>query len=77
MSPKNPKEVWSKVNRMLAKQQSCIKHHPSDLNNHFAKLASKLTNKENAPPKLPDISSMQENLNGFKIQHTNYDQIKK
>ena len=77
MSPKNPKEVWSKVNRMLTKQQICIKHHPSDLNNHFATLASKLTKKENAPPKLPDISSMQENLNGFKIQHTNYDQIKK
>ena len=54
-----------------------MKQHPSDLNNHFTTLASKLTNKENAPSKLPDISSMQENSNGFKIQHTNYDQIKK
>ena len=58
MSSKNPKEVWSTVNRILAKQQTRIKQHPSDLNNHFTTLASKLTNKENAPPKLPDISSM-------------------
>ena len=77
MSSKNPKEVWSTVNRILTKQQTRIKQHPSDLNNHFTTLASKLTNKENAPSKLPDISSMQENSNGFKIQHTNYDQIKK
>ena len=41
----------------------------------FAEL--KLTNKDNAPSKLPGISSMQKNSNGFKIQHTNYDQIKK
>ena len=58
MSSKNPKEVWSTVNCILTKQQTCIKQHPSDLNNHFTTLASKLTNKENAPPKLPDISSM-------------------
>ena len=77
MSSKNPKEVWSTVNRILRKQQTRIKQHPSDLNNHFTTLASKLTNKENAPPKLPDISSMQENWNCFKIQLTNYDQIKK
>ena len=72
-----PKEVWSTVNRILAQQQTCIKQHLSDLNNHFTTLASKLTDKENAPSKLPDFSSMQENSNGFKIQHTNYDQIKK
>ena len=77
MSSKNPKEVWSTVNRILRKQQTRIKQHSSDLNNHFTTLASKLTNKENVPPKLPDISSMQENWNCFKIQHTNYDQIKK
>ena len=77
MSSKIPKEVWSTVNRILKKQQTRIKQHSSDLNNHFTTLASKLTNKENAPPKLPDISSMQENSNRFKIQHTNYDQIKK
>ena len=77
MSSKNPKEVWSTVNRILAKQQTRIKQHPSDLNNHFTTHASKLTNKENAPSKLPDITSMQENSNGSKIQHTNYDQIKK
>ena len=67
MSSKNPKEVWSTVNRILTKQQTRIKQHPSDLNNHFTTLASKLTDKENAPSKLPDISSMQENSNGFKI----------
>ena len=77
MSSKNPKEVWSTVNRILKKQQTSIKQHPSDINNHFTTLASKLTNKENVPPKLPDISSMQENSNSLKIQHTNYDQIKK
>ena len=77
MSSKIPKEVSSTVNHILTKQQARIKQHPSDLNNHFTTLASKLTNKENAPSKLPDISSMQENSNGFKIQHTNYDQIKK
>ena len=53
------------------------KTRPSDLNNHFTTLVSKLTNKENAPSKLPDISSVQANSNGFKIQYTNYDQIKK
>ena len=77
MSSKNPKEVWSTVTRILTKQQTRIKQHPSDLNNHFTTLASKLTNKENAPSKLPDTSSMQENSNGFKIQHTNYYQINK
>ena len=77
MSSKNPKEVWSTVNRILTKQQTRIKQHPSDLDNHFTTLASKLTDKENAPSNQPDISSMQENSNGFKIQHTNYDQIKK
>ena len=68
MSSKNSKEVWTTVNRILTKQRTCIKQHPSDLNNHFTALPSKLTDKENAPSKLPDIS---------KIQHTNYDQIKK
>ena len=77
MSSKNPKEVWSLVNCILTKQYTRIKQHPSDLNNHFTTLASKLIDKENAPSKLPDISSMQENSSGFKIQHTNYDQIKK
>ena len=77
MSSKNPKKVWSIVNRILTKQQTRIKQHPSDLNSHFTTLASKLANKENALSKLPDISSMQENSNGFKIQRTNYDQIKK
>ena len=43
MSSKNPKEVWSTVNRILTKQQTRIKQHPSDLNNHFTTLASKLT----------------------------------
>ena len=77
MSSKNPKEVWGTVNRILTKQQTRIKHHPRDLNNHFTTLASKLINKENAPSKLSDISSIQENSNGFKIPHSNYDQIKK
>ena len=78
MSSKNPKEVWSTVNHILTKQHKiCIKQHPCDLNDHCTALTSKLTNRENVPPKLPDISSMQENSNGFKIQHTNYDQIKK
>ena len=77
MSSQNPKEVWSTVNRILTKQQTGIKQHPSVRNNHFTTLASKLTEKKNAPSKLPDISSMQGNPNGFKIHHTNHDQIKK
>ena len=38
MSSKNPKEVWSTVNRILTKQRTRIKQHPSDLNNHFTTL---------------------------------------
>ena len=72
----NLKEVWSTVNHILAEQQTRIQQHSSDLNNYFTTLASKLTNKENAPPNLPDITSMQENSNGFTIQHANYDKIK-
>ena len=39
MSSRNPKEVWSIVNRILTKQQTRIKQHLSDLNNHFTTLA--------------------------------------
>ena len=55
MSSNNPEEVWSTVNHILTKQQTRIIQHPSDLNNYFTTLVSILTNKENAPPKLPDI----------------------
>ena len=59
ISSKTSKEVWRTVNRILTKQQTCIKQHPSDLNNHFTTIPSKLTDKENAPSKLSDISSME------------------
>ena len=53
---KKSEKVLGTVNHILTKQETLIKQHPSDLNNHFTPLASKLTNKENAPSKLPDIS---------------------
>ena len=56
MSSKNPKEIWSTVNRIFTKQQTRIIQQPSDLNNYFTTPASKLTKKENAPSKLPGVA---------------------
>ena len=57
-----------------------MKLHPSDINNHFTSLASRLTRKINEPCNFTELfQNISDDLNAdtFKIKHTNYDEIRK
>ena len=80
LSARQPKVVWKTVNQILKKQHKRIKHDPSALNQHFCTLASRLTNKENAgTANTAFIESLpaNDNHNSFKIQHTDYYEVRK
>ena len=47
LSSRDPKAVWSTIHRVLHNQKSRIKHHPSEMNDYYCKLASELTGKPN------------------------------
>ena len=68
------------MNRILNKQHTRIKLHPSDLNTHFNTLASSLTHKDNEPHDFTyffNITSEKTELETFKIKHTNYNEVRK
>ena len=80
LSEKQPTKVWDTVNRILNKQHKRIKLHPSDLNNYFTTLASRLTNKTNEPQDFTNFFSNIVNhteQTTFQIRHTNYYEVKK
>ena len=80
LSDKQPSKVWDTMDRILNKQHDRIKLHPSDINNHFTSLASRLTCKINEPY---DFTEFFQNISGdanpdtFKINQTNYDEVRK
>ena len=49
LSDKQPDKVWDNGDRILNKQHDRRNFHPSDINNHFTSLASRLTRKINEP----------------------------
>ena len=68
------------MDRILNKQHSRIKLHPSDLNTHFTTLASRLTHKDNEPHDFTDFFntiSEKTEQEAFKIKHTNYNEVRK
>ena len=68
------------MDRILNKQHDRIKLHPSDINNHFTSLASCLTHKINEPYNFTEFfrNILDEvNLDTFKINQTNYDEVRK
>ena len=77
---KNSKEVWKTIHRILKPNYQRIKADPKALNDHFTSLATKVTGKGKN-----DISNVQSfiqtlpstNINSFKIEHTNYEQVDK
>ena len=67
------------MHRILKKQHDCIKLHPSDINNHFTSLASRLTRKINEPCDFTEFfQNIYDDVNAdtFKIKHTNYDEVR-
>ena len=79
LSPKNPKEVWETVNRILDPPKNRIKHDPEELNRCYTELASTLTNKENIAfdqSLLANILPELEKDNTFAMQHTTYTEVK-
>ena len=68
------------MHRILNKQHNRIKLHPSDINNHFTSLVSRLTRKINEPY---DFTEFFQNISGdinadtFKIKHTSYNEVRK
>ena len=67
------------MHRILNIQHDRIKLQPSDLNNHFTSLASRLTHKINEPydfTKFFQNISDDVNADTFKIKHTNYDEVR-
>ena len=72
--------MWNTVNRMIRQQRSHIKHHPTDLNDHFATLASRLTNKTNTAnisDSFFDELKKCSNTDAFGIQHMTFSEVKK
>ena len=68
------------MDRILNKQHDRIKHHPSDVNNHFTSLASRLTRKINEPYHFTEFFqniSDDVNSDSFKINDTNYNEVRK
>ena len=65
---------------ILNKQHNRIKVHLSDQNTHFTTLASHLTHKDNEPHDVTDFLntiSEKNELETFKIKHTNYNEVRK
>ena len=68
------------MHRILNKQHDRIKLHPSDINNHFTSLASRLTRKIN---ELYDFTEFFQNISDdvnadtFKIKLKIYDEVRK
>ena len=80
LSNKQPAKVWDTVHRILNKQHDRIKLHPSDLNNHFTSLASRLNCKINEPYDFTEFfQNISDDVNAdtFKIKHFNYDKVRK
>ena len=68
------------MHRILNKQHYRIKLHPSDINNHFTSLASRLTRKINEPYDFTEFFqniSDDVNADASKIKHANYDEVRK
>ena len=67
------------MHRILNKQRGRIKLHPSDITNHFTSLASRLTRKISESYGFTEFFqniSDDVNADAFKIEHTNYDEIR-
>ena len=65
---------------ILNKQHNRIKVHLSDQNTHFTTLASRLKHKDNEPHDFTDFLntiSEENELETFKIKHTNYNEVRK
>lgn len=75
LSSRDPKAVWSTIHRVLDNQKSRIKHHPSEMNDYYCKLASELTGKPNEESTLPDNIETIDDENAFKIHHVTYDEV--
>ena len=80
MSSKNPKTVWSSIDRILKKQQKRINHEPFEMNNYFSNLAVNLTKKENTERKLTSLLNnlSDENYDQcFHLNRKNYNEVYK
>ena len=80
LSNKRPAKVRDTVDRILNNQHDPIKPHHSGINNHFTSLASRMTCKINEPcdfTKFFQNISDDANPDTFKINHTNYDEVRK
>ena len=80
VSSKNPKTVWSSIDRILKKQQKRINHEPFEMNNYFSNLAVNLTKKENTERKLTSLLNnlSDENYDQcFHLNRKNYNEVYK
>ena len=80
LSSKLPKVVWNTIHRIMKKNHSRIKLQPSELNEHFTTVASRLTNRENIQEDLNSIVDNMESSNTehhFKLKHATFQEVQK